>query len=123
MKSLSNYIKESYIMESSDKIYRFSLNSIDGGKDVIKSIMTMSINKGFYSEITDDGIKIKFNESNIDKASSVIELINTFISDIPSEQHVEIGEQLNKLTAQVEALSDDIEDHDLKEKEEKSEEE
>lgn len=123
MKSLSNYIKESYIMESSDKIYRFSLNSIDGGKDVVKSIMAMSMNKGFYSEIADDGIKIKFNESNIDKASSVIELINTFISDIPSEQHAEIGEQLNKLTAQVEALSNDIEDHDLKEKEEKSEEE
>lgn len=121
MKSLSTYIKESCINESSDKFYRLSLDSIEGGKDVAKSIIAMSVKNGFYSETTDDGVKVKFNDSNIDKASSVIELINTFISGIPSEKHSEIGEQLNKLTTQLEVLSNDIEEHDLK-ADEKSEE-
>jgi hypothetical protein len=121
MKSLSTYIKESCINESSDKFYRLSLNSIEGGKDVAKSIAMMSIKNGFYAEITNDGVKVKFNDSNIDKVSSVIELINTFISGIPSENHSEIGEQLNKLTKQLEVLSNYIEEHDIK-TDEKSEE-
>ena len=66
--------------------------------------------KGIYAEKIESGVKVKITNENITKADFIIELLNNFVSSIPSEKHEEIGEPLNKLVKEIEKLSNDIED-------------
>lgn len=113
MRSLTEYIKEALIPEAvidTAKVYTFNLNDIDGGKEVVTAIDVLGPQKGFYTNKVDNGIIVKFDKSNFDKAESVIELIQTFISSIPEENTEKFAEQLDMLNAQLDSLKTDLED-------------
>ena len=114
MKTLRQYIKESTDNKNktheSYKYYTFSLNNINHGDSVVDSIYNMCQTKGIYAEKIESGVKVKITNENITKADFIIELLNNFVSSIPSEKHEEIGEPLNKLVKEIEKLSNDIED-------------
>ena len=94
MKTLRQYIKESTDNKSktqeSYKYYTFSLNDINHGDSVVDSIYNMCQTKGIYAEKIESGVKVKITNENITKADFIIELLNNFVSSIPSEKHEEI---------------------------------
>ena len=107
MKSLVSYIKESLDQPT---FFRLSLNGINGYDKVVDEILKSSILDGYKAEKTDDGVRVLFSKENINKAQIVIDKINDFIADIPSEDHSRIAKTLAKLVAQVENMQHIVDD-------------
>lgn len=115
MKSLVSYMEESLDRET---FFRLDINGIDGHKELADEIVKSGILDGFGVEKTDYGIRVKFGPDNIDKAQIVINKINDFIADIPSEDHTRIAKTLAKLVAQVENLQSIVNEYKDKDEEE-----
>lgn len=108
MKSLVSYIRESLDQPT---FFRLSLNGINGYERVVDEIIKSSILDGYKAEKTNDGVRVLFSKENIGKAQIVIDKINDFIADIPSEDHTHIAKTLAKLVAQVENLQSIVNDN------------
>ena len=115
MRSLVSYIEESLEQPT---FFRLSLNGINGYKRVVDEIIKSSILDGYKAEKTDDGVRVLFSKENINKAQIVINKINDFIADIPSEDHTRIAKTLAKLVAQVENLQSIVNEYKGKTEEE-----
>ena len=107
MKSLVSYIEESLEQPT---FFRLSVNGIDGHKRLVDDITKSGILDGYKVENVDDGIRVLFDKESIHKAQIVIDKINDFIADIPSEDHDHIGRTLAKLVAQVKNLQKVVDD-------------
>ena len=108
MRSLVSYIEESLEQPT---FFRLSLNGINGYDKVVDEIIKSSILDDYKAEKTDDGVRVLFSKENIGKAQIVIDKINDFIADIPSEDHTRIAKTLAKLVAQVENLQSIVNDN------------
>ena len=108
MKSLVSYIKESLDQPT---FFILSLNGINGYDKVVDDILKSSILDDYKAEKTDDGVRVLFSKEDINKAQIVINKINDFIADIPSEDHTRIAKTLAKLVAQVENLQSIVSDN------------
>lgn len=108
MKSLVSYIEESLEQPT---FFRLSLHGINGYDKVVDEILKSAILDGYKAEKTDDGVQVLFSKENIGKAQIVINKINDFIADIPSEDHTRIAKTLAKLVAQVENLQSIVNDN------------
>ena len=115
MKSLVSYIEESLDQPT---LFRLSLNGINGYDKVVDEIIKSSILDDYKAEKTDDGVRVLFGKENINKAQIVIDKINDFIADIPSEDHTRIAKTLAKLVAQVENLQSIVNEYKDKTEEE-----
>ena len=115
MRSLVSYIVESL---EHPTFFRLSVNGIDGHEKLVDDIIKSGILDDYKVEKVDDGIRVLFDKENIHKAQIVIDKINDFIADIPSEDHDHIGRTLAKLVAQVNNLQRVVDDNKDKTEEE-----
>ena len=125
MKSLSAYITESMINESSHTFVKFSLYNDDKSVDAINSIVSYCYKKNIYIEkLSDNVFKIKAKEGmNVDE---IINILNNLIENLPEEKKEEVESQTEKIKDTIEKLKEATlvkEPKEKNEKEEKNEEE
>ena len=72
-----------------------------------------------YYEKIDDGIKVKGKDSNVDKFDSIVDIVQQYIENLRQKEEEESEnvnkESLEKLSGQLNKLTDWIEDHNSEE--------
>ena len=127
MKSITKYLKESFeqVNEGKDRYFYFTFAGLENADETIESIVHIANTKGLYYEKIDDGIKVKGKDSNVDKFDSIIDIVQQYIENLRQKEEEE-GEKVNKeslekLSGQLNKLTDWIDEHNNSE--ENSEEE
>ena len=127
MKSITKYLKESFeqVNEGKEKYFYFTFVDLENADETIESIVHIANTKGLYYEKIDDGIKVKGKDSNVDKFDSIIDIVQQYIENLRQKEEEE-GENVNKeslekLSGQLNKLTDWIDEHNNSE--ENSEEE
>ena len=127
MKSITKYLKESFeqVNEGKDKYFYFTFAGLENADETIESIVHIANTKGLYYEKIDDGIKVKGKDSNVDKFDSIVDIVQQYIENLRQKEEEE-GENVNKeslekLSGQLNKLTDWIDEHNNSE--ENSEEE
>ena len=127
MKSITKYLKESFeqVNEGKDRYFYFTFAGLENADETIESIVHIANTKGLYYEKIDDGIKVKGKDSNVDKFDSIIDIVQQYIENLRQKEEEE-GEKVNKeslekLSGQLNKLTDWIDEHNSSE--ENSEEE
>ena len=129
MKSITKYLKESFeqVNEGKDRYFYFTFVDLENADETIESIVHVANTKGLYYEKIDDGIKVKGKDSNVDKFDSIVDIVQQYIENLRQKEEEESEnvnkESLEKLSGQLNKLTDWIEDHNSEEnsKEEKKE--
>lgn len=127
MKSITKYLKESFeqVNEGKDKYFYFTFAGLENADETIESIVHIANTKGLYYEKIDDGIKVKGKDSNVDKFDSIIDVVQQYIENLRQKEEEESEkvnkESLEKLSGQLNKLTDWIDEHNNSE--ENSEEE
>ena len=127
MKSITKYLKESFeqVNEGKDRYFYFTFVDLENADETIESIVHIANTKGLYYEKIDDGIKVKGKDSNVDKFDSIVDIVQQYIENLRQKEEEE-GENVNKeslekLSGQLNKLTDWIDEHNNSE--ENSEEE
>lgn len=127
MKSITKYLKESFeqVNEGKDRYFYFTFVDLENADETIESIVHIANTKGLYYEKIDDGIKVKGKDSNVDKFDSIIDIVQQYIENLRQKEKEEDEkvnkESLEKLSGQLNKLTDWIDEHNSSE--ENSEEE
>ena len=127
MKSITKYLKESFeqVNEGKDKYFYFTFAGLENADETIESIVHIANTKGLYYEKIDDGIKVKGKDSNVDKFDSIVDIVQQYIENLRQKEEEESEnvnkESLEKLSGQLNKLTDWIDEHNNSE--ENSEEE
>ena len=127
MKSITKYLKESFeqVNEGKDRYFYFTFVDLENADETIESIVHIANTKGLYYEKIDDGIKVKGKDSNVDKFDSIIDIVQQYIENLRQKEEEEDEkvnkESLEKLSGQLNKLTDWIDEHNSSE--ENSEEE
>lgn len=115
MKSLSSFIRESLNeAKGPSKYMRLSFVGIDGGAACVNKIVKQCEYNAINKTTADDGstVKIEISKDKAEQLQKIIDIVNQFISDIPSDKHDDIAEQLDKLSSQVENIESAIKPDD-----------
>lgn len=121
MKSITKYLKESFeqVNEGKDKYFYFTFAGLENADETIESIVHIANTKGLYYEKIDDGIKVKGKDSNVDKFDSIVDIVQQYIENLRQKEEEESEkvnkESLEKLSGQLNKLTDWIEDHNSEE--------
>ena len=121
MKSITKYLKESFeqVNEGKDRYFYFTFAGLENADETIESIVHVANTKGLYYEKIDDGIKVKGKDSNVDKFDSIIDIVQQYIEILRQKEEEESEnvnkESLEKLSGQLNKLTDWIEDHNSEE--------
>lgn len=121
MKSITKYLKESFeqVNEGKDRYFYFTFVDLENADDTIESIVHIANTKGLYYEKIDDGIKVKGKDSNVDKFDSIVDIVQQYIENLRQKEEEESEnvnkESLEKLSGQLNKLTDWIEDHNSEE--------
>ena len=121
MKSITKYLKESFeqVNEGKDSYFYFTFAGLENADETIESIVHVANTKGLYYEKIDDGIKVKGKDSNVDKFDSIIDIVQQYIENLRQKEEEESEnvnkESLEKLSGQLNKLTDWIEDHNSEE--------
>lgn len=121
MKSITKYLKESFeqVNEGKDRYFYFTFVDLENADETIESIVHIANTKGLYYEKIDDGIKVKGKDSNVDKFDSIIDIVQQYIENLRQKEEEESEnvnkESLEKLSGQLNKLTDWIEDHNSEE--------
>lgn len=121
MKSITKYLKESFeqVNEGKDKYFYFTFVGLENADETIESIVHVANTKGLYYEKIDDGIKVKGKDSNVDKFDSIVDIVQQYIENLRQKEEEESEnvnkESLEKLSGQLNKLTDWIEDHNSEE--------
>ena len=121
MKSITKYLKESFeqVNEGKDKYFYFTFAGLENADETIESIVHIANTKGLYYEKIDDGIKVKGKDSNVDKFDSIIDVVQQYIENLRQKEEEESEkvnkESLEKLSGQLNKLTDWVEDHNSEE--------
>ena len=121
MKSITKYLKESFeqVNEGKDRYFYFTFAGLENADETIESIVHVANTKGLYYEKIDDGIKVKGKDSNVDKFDSIIDIVQQYIENLRQKEEEESEnvnkESLEKLSGQLNKLTDWIEDHNSEE--------
>ena len=117
MKSITKYLKESFeqVNEGKDRYFYFTFVDLENADETIESIVHIANTKGLYYEKIDDGIKVKGKDSNVDKFYSIIDIVQQYIENLRQKEEEE-GENINKeslekLSGQLNKLTDWIDEH------------
>lgn len=125
MKSITKYLKESFeqVNEGKDRYFYFTFVDLENADETIESIVHIANTKGLYYEKIDDGIKVKGKDSNVDKFDSIVDIVQQYIENLRQKEEEESvnKESLEKLSGQLNKLTDWIDEHNNSE--ENSEEE
>ena len=127
MKSITKYLKESFeqVNEGKDRYFYFTFVDLENADETIESIVHIANTKGLYYEKIDDGIKVKGKDSNVDKFDSIVDIVQQYIENLRQKEEEESEnvnkESLEKLSGQLNKLTDWIDEHN--DSEENSEEE
>lgn len=107
MKSLSDYISN-LVKESKDgKYLKLDFSGVDGGADLASSIKSVAASNVItYSSDSQEDVKLKLDSSKISGFERVAELLTEFLNGISSEEHTDIGEQLDKINTAIDKLND-----------------
>jgi hypothetical protein len=107
MKSLSEYIID-LVKESRDgKYIKLNFSGVDGAADLVRSIKSIATSNVItYSSDSQEDIKLKLNSSKISGFELIAELLNEFLNGISSEEHDDIGDQLEQINAAIDKLND-----------------
>ena len=117
MKSITKYLKESFeqVNEGKDKYFYFTFAGLENADETIESIVHIANTKGLYYEKIDDGIKVKGKDSNVDKFDSIIDVVQQYIENLRQKEEEESEnvnkESLEKLSGQLNKLTDWIDEH------------
>ena len=121
MKSITKYLKESFeqVNEGKDRYFYFTFAGLENVDETIESIVHVANTKGLYYEKIDDGLKVKGKDSNVDKFDSIIDIVQQYIENLRQKEEEESEkinkESLEKLSGQLNKLTDWIEDHNSEE--------
>ena len=121
MKSITKYLKESFeqVNEGKDKYFYFTFAGLENADETIESIVHIANTKGLYYEKIDDGIKVKGKDSNVDKFDSIIDVVQQYIENLRQKEEEESEkvnkESLEKLSGQLNKLTEWVEDHNSEE--------
>lgn len=121
MKSITKYLKESFeqVNEGKDRYFYFTFVDLENADETIESIVHIANTKGLYYEKIDDGIKVKGKDSNVDKFDSIVDIVQQYIENLRQKEEEESEnvnkESLEKLSDQLNKLTDWIEDHNSEE--------
>lgn len=121
MKSITKYLKESFeqVNEGKDRYFYFTFVDLENADETIESIVHVANTKGLYYEKIDDGIKVKGKDSNVDKFDSIVDIVQQYIENLRQKEEEESEnvnkESLEKLSGQLNKLTDWIEDHNSEE--------
>lgn len=121
MKSITKYLKESFeqVNEGKDKYFYFTFVGLENADETIESIVHVANTKGLYYEKIDDGIKVKGKDSNVDKFDSIVDIVQQYIENLRQKEEEESEkvnkESLEKLSGQLNKLTDWVEDHNSEE--------
>ena len=121
MKSITKYLKESFeqVNEGKDKYFYFTFAGLENADETIESIVHIANTKGLYYEKIDDGIKVKGKDSNVDKFDSIVDIVQQYIENLRQKEEEESEnvnkESIEKLSGQLNKLTDWIEDHNSEE--------
>lgn len=121
MKSITKYLKESFeqVNEGKDRYFYFTFAGLENADETIESIVHIANTKGLYYEKIDDGIKVKGKDFNVDKFDSIIDIVQQYIENLRQKEEEESEkvnkESLEKLSGQLNKLTDWIEDHNSEE--------
>ena len=121
MKSITKYLKESFeqVNEGKDRYFYFTFAGLENADETIESIVHIANTKGLYYEKIDDGIKVKGKDSNVDKFDSIIDVVQQYIENLRQKEEEESEkvnkESLEKLSGQLNKLTEWVEDHNSEE--------
>ena len=121
MKSITKYLKESFeqVNEGKDRYFYFTFVDLENADETIESIVHIANTKGLYYEKIDDGIKVKGKDSNVDKFDSIIDVVQQYIENLRQKEEEESEkvnkESLEKLSGQLNKLTEWVEDHNSEE--------
>lgn len=111
MKNLKNYISESLLKESDDKLsVRIPVKGMEHADDLINSIKSIGVNKSVYVEDTEDGVLIKVTAETAD---SFVDLLQEYVNSY--EKKEEDDTKLAKVQASIEKMIDFSENSDEEE--------
>lgn len=117
MKSITKYLKESFeqVNEGKDRYFYFTFAGLENADETIESIVHIANTKGLYYEKIDDGIKVKGKDSNVDKFDSIVDIVQQYIENLRQKEEEESEnvnkESLEKLSGQLNKLTDWIDEH------------
>ena len=117
MKSITKYLKESFeqVNEGKDRYFYFTFVDLENAYETIESIVHIANTKGLYYEKIDDGIKVKGKDSNVDKFDSIVDIVQQYIENLRQKEEEESEnvnkESLEKLSGQLNKLTDWIDEH------------
>ena len=117
MKSITKYLKESFeqVNEGKDRYFYFTFVDLENADETIESIVHIANTKGLYYEKIDDGIKVKGKDSNVDKFDSIVDVVQQYIENLRQKEEEESEnvnkESLEKLSGQLNKLTDWIDEH------------
>ena len=117
MKSITKYLKESFeqVNEGKDRYFYFTFVDLENADETIESIVHIANTKGLYYEKIDDGIKVKGKDSNVDKFDSIVDIVQQYIENLRQKEEEESEninkESLEKLSGQLNNLTDWIDEH------------
>lgn len=117
MKNLSEYITNkhfnnpTYQESKTDGMLKLNFVGIDGGADLVTSIKSIaSSNVITYSSDSQEDVKLKLDPSKISGFEKIVEVLTEFINSISAEEHDNIGEELEKINANIDKLQDWIDE-------------
>lgn len=98
---------------STKTVISLSFDGIDGGAETVSSIKSIcsADNVPFDTANMNVGIKITVTEDKKETLEKIAELVQTFISGIPTEKHEDISKELDKLVGQLDKLNDLLDDY------------
>ena len=117
MKSITKYLKESFeqVNEGKDRYFYFTFAGLENADETIESIVHIANTKGLYYEKIDDGIKVKGKDSNVDKFDSIVDIVQQYIENLRQKEEEESEnvnkESIEKLSGQLNKLTDWIDEH------------
>lgn len=99
--------------DSTKTVISLSFDGIDGGAETVSSIKSIcsADSVPFDTANMNVGIKITATEDKKETLEKIAELVQTFISDIPTEKHEDISKELDKLVSQLDKLNDLLDDY------------
>lgn len=107
MKSLSEYITNLVKESSTDKYLKLDFSGIDGGTDLAQSIKSIATSNVItYSSDSQEDVKLKLSPSKISGFEKIVEVLTEFLNTISSEEHNDIGKQLDKINTAIDKLND-----------------
>lgn len=114
MKSLRSYFTLNESVSSQD--YTLTFKGIDGGHETLEAVRDICTSAGIpYTILPDESIKVTVSKDKQKEIEKITELVTTFVSSVPTEDHENIGKELNKLVSQVDTIQELIDEFDSEE--------